>query len=91
MDYLGQMEMDYIFEMSGNHIFRVDLYNIDGIIYFGELTFYDGSGYKGYSPDDFDFILTTTKLFFQQQTLCFVVVLRGSKVMMMCEFVQFAA
>lgn len=36
---------------------RVDLYNIDGIIYFGELTFYDGSGYKGYSPDDFDFIL----------------------------------
>ena len=24
----GHMEMDYIFEMSGNHIFRVDLYNI---------------------------------------------------------------
>lgn len=36
---------------------RVDLYNIDGEIYFGELTFYDGSGYKGYIPDDFDFIL----------------------------------
>jgi hypothetical protein len=24
----GHMEMDYVFEMSGNHIFRVDLYNI---------------------------------------------------------------
>ena len=36
---------------------RVDLYNIDGKIYFGELTFYDGSGYKGYSPDIFDYML----------------------------------
>ncbi|WP_335871164.1 ATP-grasp fold amidoligase family protein [Bacillus sp. 2205SS5-2] len=36
---------------------RVDLYNIDGEIYFGELTFYNGSGYKGYVPDDFDYIL----------------------------------
>ena len=33
---------------------RVDLYNIDGKIYFGELTFYNGSGYKGYMPDSFD-------------------------------------
>lgn len=36
---------------------RVDLYNIDGVIYFGELTFYNGSGYKGYIPDEFDLIL----------------------------------
>lgn len=36
---------------------RVDLYNIDGKIYFGELTFYNGSGYKGYKPDEFDFIV----------------------------------
>lgn len=36
---------------------RVDLYNIDGRIYFGELTFYNGSGYKGYDPEEFDFIL----------------------------------
>lgn len=34
---------------------RVDLYNIDGVIYFGELTFYDGSGYFKYDPDSFDF------------------------------------
>lgn len=33
---------------------RVDLYNIDGEIYFGELTFYDGSGYMTFTPDSFD-------------------------------------
>jgi hypothetical protein len=36
---------------------RVDLYNIDGKIFFGEMTFYSGSGYKGFIPDEFDFIL----------------------------------
>jgi hypothetical protein len=36
---------------------RVDFYNIKGKIYFGELTFYDGSGYKGYIDDRFDYIL----------------------------------
>ena len=36
---------------------RVDLYNIDGKIYFGEITFYDGSGYMQYDPDEFDFEL----------------------------------
>lgn len=34
---------------------RVDLYNIDGQIVFGELTFYDGSGYFHYEPDSFDY------------------------------------
>lgn len=34
---------------------RVDLYNVDGQIYFGELTFYDGSGYMEFEPDGFDF------------------------------------
>ena len=34
---------------------RVDLYNVDGKICFDELTFYDGSGYFHYDPDDFDF------------------------------------
>lgn len=33
---------------------RVDLYNIEGCIYFGELTFYDGSGYMTFNPDSFD-------------------------------------
>lgn len=34
---------------------RVDLYNVDGKIFFGELTFYDGSGYFHYVPDSFDY------------------------------------
>ncbi len=33
---------------------RVDLYDIDGKVVFGELTFYDGSGYYLFEPDDFD-------------------------------------
>ncbi len=35
---------------------RVDLYNVDGTIRFGELTFYNASGYMKYDPDKFDFI-----------------------------------
>ena len=33
---------------------RVDLYNIKGKIYFGELTFYPWSGYVQFTPDEFD-------------------------------------
>ena len=36
---------------------RVDLYNINGKILFGEMTFYPWSGYVQFSPDDFDFEL----------------------------------
>jgi TupA-like ATPgrasp len=36
---------------------RVDLYNIKGQIIFGELTFYNASGYTVFTPDEFDFIL----------------------------------
>lgn len=36
---------------------RVDLYNVDGKIYFGELTFYPQSGYIPFKPDSFDFEL----------------------------------
>ena len=36
---------------------RVDLYNIGGKIYFGELTFYPWSGYVQYYPDSFDYEL----------------------------------
>ena len=35
---------------------RVDLYNVSGKIYFGELTFYNDSGYMKYDPDEFDMI-----------------------------------
>jgi hypothetical protein len=33
---------------------RVDLYNIEGRIIFGEITFFDGSGYMRFKPDEFD-------------------------------------
>lgn len=36
---------------------RVDLYNVKGKIIFGELTFFDGSGYQTFEPDEFDLIL----------------------------------
>ncbi|MDB4204828.1 glycosyltransferase, partial [Polaribacter sp.] len=36
---------------------RVDLYNVESKIYFGEMTFYPWSGYVAFSPDIFDFNL----------------------------------
>ena len=36
---------------------RVDLFYVDGNIFFSELTFFDGSGYMKFVPDEFDFIL----------------------------------
>lgn len=36
---------------------RVDLYSDGKRIIFGEMTFFDGSGYMTFEPDDFDFIL----------------------------------
>lgn len=36
---------------------RIDLYNVDGKIYFGEITFYDSSGYMLFDPDRFDYVL----------------------------------
>ncbi len=42
---------------SGITNVRVDFYEISGQPYFGELTFYDGSGFDSFTPDDFDFVL----------------------------------
>ena len=36
---------------------RIDLYNQEGKIYFGEITFFDGSGYMCFEPDEFDYII----------------------------------
>jgi len=36
---------------------RVDLYWVNGKVYFGELTFYPWTGYVQFTPDKFDFIL----------------------------------
>ena len=36
---------------------RVDFYEVDGKIYFGELTFYPGSGMEEFSPEEWDYKL----------------------------------
>lgn len=36
---------------------RVDFYNIEGKIYFGEMTLYDSSGLDGFEPDEWDSII----------------------------------
>lgn len=50
--------MEVAHKLSADFPFvRVDLYNIDGKIYFGELTFYPWTGYVQFTPDEFDFTL----------------------------------
>lgn len=36
---------------------RIDLYNINGIIYFGEITFFPASGFGQFTPHKYDYIL----------------------------------
>lgn len=54
--------LDRLLEVAGilskdfPHV-RVDLYSVEGKVYFGELTFYPWSGYVKYDPDEFDFKL----------------------------------
>jgi len=42
---------------SGFPFARIDLYNINGGVFFGEITFYPWSGFIQYHPDAFDFEL----------------------------------
>jgi hypothetical protein len=45
-------------KLSGNIPFlRVDFYEINGAIYFGELTFFPGSGYEEFTPERYDYEL----------------------------------
>lgn len=36
---------------------RIDLYDVNGDIIFGEITFFPSSGFKGFDPEEFDFVL----------------------------------
>ena len=36
---------------------RVDFYEINGKVYFGELTFFPGSGFEEFTPEKYDRIL----------------------------------
>ena len=42
---------------EGFHHVRVDLYNVDGGIYFGEMTFTNGSGLDRIIPEKYDRML----------------------------------
>lgn len=42
---------------NGIPFLRVDFYEIKGKIYFGELTFYPGSGFEEFSPEEWDYKL----------------------------------
>lgn len=44
--------------LAHDHLFvRVDLYEVNGRIYFGELTFYPGNGLELFTPAEYDFAL----------------------------------
>ncbi len=45
-------------ELSDGFLFvRVDFYEVNGSIYFGELTFFPGSGYEEFTPEEWDYTL----------------------------------
>lgn len=48
------IEVVKILAKDFSHV-RVDLYNVDGKIYFGELTFCESSGFCKITPDEYDF------------------------------------
>lgn len=53
-----QEMLDVARKLSADFPFvRVDLYNVEGRIYFGELTFYPWTGYVQFNPDEFDYTL----------------------------------
>ena len=40
-----------------NTLIRIDLYDINGKVYFGEFTFYPGGGVEGFRPQEWDYTL----------------------------------
>lgn len=56
INYEWMLEIAETLSSDFPHV-RIDLYNIYGKIYFGEMTFFHGSGYVEFEPDEFDFIL----------------------------------
>lgn len=53
-NYQKMVELAEILSKGFPHV-RVDFYNIDGQIIFGEMTFFNASGYVQFVPDEFDF------------------------------------
>jgi hypothetical protein len=55
-NYEKMVEVAEMLSKGFSHV-RVDLYNVDGKIYFGELTFTTNSGIIEFEPKEFDSIL----------------------------------
>ncbi len=55
-NYERMVEMAKVLSKGFPHV-RVDFYNIDGKIVFGETTFFNASGYTKFEPDEFDYEL----------------------------------
>ena len=53
---IGEMtnKAEQIASSINNAFVRIDLYNINGQIYFGEITFYPASGVGKFEPDEWD-------------------------------------
>lgn len=50
-----QLMLDLASKLSANIPFvRVDFYNIDGAVYFGEMTFFPAAGYEKFVPESWD-------------------------------------
>ena len=52
-NYDKMVEIAEILSAGFPHV-RVDLYNINGAIYFGEMTFYNSGGYTQFEPEEWD-------------------------------------
>lgn len=56
LNYDEMLEAVKVLSAHFPHV-RVDLYNINGKIIFGELTFFNASGYTQFTPDSFDYTM----------------------------------
>lgn len=56
INFEKMVEIAEVLSQGFPHV-RVDFYNIEGKIIFGEMTFYNASGYTKFIPDKYDFIL----------------------------------
>ena len=54
VNYYQMVEMAEILSEGFPHV-RVDFYNLGGTIIFGEMTFFNASGYVRFEPDSFDY------------------------------------
>ena len=54
--YSEMLEAAKMLSAPFSHV-RVDMYNINGKIIFGELTFFNASGYVQFTPDSFDYTI----------------------------------